>query len=751
MRKYFLLFGIITLLFTSISFSQITKQKYSNEDSLLYPPTADYLNEERLSSSAFADSNLTLVGEWPWGQCKAVSVQGNYAFIGNGKLVQTLDISNPDSPKVMAEYKTGYTVKDIELDDTLAFVCANGLKILSISDPLNLKFISEVPNTLFATEVIHTDSFAYVLESGDPRSVNVSEGKLQSDIEKSSQLPSRFDLIDISDIKNPYLRSAAGIYADFPLRMAASNGVIYITGVNFPFLTIVDARKPDSVSSRYFTIASYSIAIRDTLLFLSYGWELAVLSISNPLEPVLLDTAYAGINKIFKSIVVSSGNYVYASNDSGLLVFDISDPSNTSFVKRFKAPKARTMKLEESKNRIHMAATSEYAIVNIMGADTAYLAGRFLVGGIPYDIAIQGNYAYMASGRPGLTVLDLSNPIAPSRVGFLDFGKESFTLAVKDNHAYVGAGGLWSIDISNPQIPIATSYIPSTSYWFADIYVDSNRIYTLDSAVTIYDISNMAEPVVIGNVVVPYPSYRISAKDSILYVVAQDKGLILFNTVDPANIFESSRIYCWPMGILVVDSLAFVATEAGLQVFNVSNPNQPDSTGFVATGGTRGGIINLAYKQNYVYMSYSSLFTIDVSNPYMPKVVGFYSGGYAQIASHEKYIYGCTEYYLQYLRNELITSVKERNNATASFQLFQNYPNPFNSSTKITYTLPASAFTTLKIYNIIGEEIATLREEQQHAGRYEFIWNSDGLPSGLYFVRLKSGHFIQTRKLLLIR
>ncbi|MDI6767933.1 MAG: T9SS type A sorting domain-containing protein, partial [Bacteroidota bacterium] len=727
---------------------ELSRRPLEDKDSLFYE---HYLREEGFSNSTLTDSNLTLVGEWPWGLCRAVAVQGNYAFIGNGKLVQTLDISNPDSPRVVAEYNTGYTVKDIELDDTLAFVCASGLKILCISDPLDIKFISEVPNTLFATEVIPADSFAYVLESGDPRSVNVSEGKFQSDTEKSSQLPSRFDLIDISDIKNPYLRSAAGIYADFPLRMAASNGVIYITGVNFPFLTIVDVRKPDSVSSRYFTIASYSIAIRDTLLFLSHGWELAVLSISNPLEPVLLDTAYAGINKIFKSIVVSSGNYVYASNDSGLLVFDISDPSNTSFVKRFKAPKARKMKLEEDKNRIHIAATSQYAIVNIMGADTAYLAGSFIAGGIPYDIAIQGNYAYIASGRPGLTILDLSNPTAPSRVGVLDFGKASFTLAVKDNHAYVGAEGLWSIDISNPQMPATTSYIPSTSYWFTDIYVDNNRIYTLDTSVTIYNISNMAEPVVMGNIVVPYSSYRISAKDSILYVVAQDSGLILFNTADPSNIFESSRIYCWPMGILVADSLAFVATLTGLQVFNISNPSQPDSIGFVATGGTRGGIINLAYKQNYVYMNYSSLFTIDVANPYIPQVVGFYGGGGAQIASYKEYIYVCLDLYLRYIRDELITSVKEKDNTTTSFQLLQNYPNPFNLTTKIAYTLPASAFTTLKIYNFIGEEIATLREERQNAGCYEFIWNSEGLPSGLYFVRLTSEYFIQTRKLLLIR
>lgn len=97
------------------------------------------------------------------------------------------------------------------------------------------------------------------------------------------------------------------------------------------------------------------------------------------------------------------------------------------------------------------------------------------------------------------------------------------------------------------------------------------------------------------------------------------------------------------------------------------------------------------------------------------------------------------------------TSVEENNNIPIEFSLSQNYPNPFNPSTKISWQSPVSNWQTLKIYDVLGTEIATLIDEFKQAGKYDVDFNANGLPSGVYLYRLTAGSFTQTKKLILIK
>lgn len=83
--------------------------------------------------------------------------------------------------------------------------------------------------------------------------------------------------------------------------------------------------------------------------------------------------------------------------------------------------------------------------------------------------------------------------------------------------------------------------------------------------------------------------------------------------------------------------------------------------------------------------------------------------------------------------------------------LSQNYPNPFNPSTRIQFDLPRSEFVALTVYNMLGQEVARLVNEQMNPGRYEFTWDAIGMPSGTYFYRLRAGSFTETKKLVLLR
>ena len=89
--------------------------------------------------------------------------------------------------------------------------------------------------------------------------------------------------------------------------------------------------------------------------------------------------------------------------------------------------------------------------------------------------------------------------------------------------------------------------------------------------------------------------------------------------------------------------------------------------------------------------------------------------------------------------------------APTKFKLAQNYPNPFNPSTSIKYAISSRQFVSLKVYDVLGNEVATLVNEIKKPGYYEVNFNASNLASGVYFYRLASGSFVSTRKMLLLK
>jgi hypothetical protein len=90
-------------------------------------------------------------------------------------------------------------------------------------------------------------------------------------------------------------------------------------------------------------------------------------------------------------------------------------------------------------------------------------------------------------------------------------------------------------------------------------------------------------------------------------------------------------------------------------------------------------------------------------------------------------------------------------NIPAIYSLSQNYPNPFNPVTKINFALPKSGLVTLKVYDMLGREVAQIINETRVAGNYEVEFNASALSSGTYFYRLESNGFIDTKKMMVIK
>ena len=98
-----------------------------------------------------------------------------------------------------------------------------------------------------------------------------------------------------------------------------------------------------------------------------------------------------------------------------------------------------------------------------------------------------------------------------------------------------------------------------------------------------------------------------------------------------------------------------------------------------------------------------------------------------------------------------VTGVSNTINIPTEYDLSQNYPNPFNPSTVITYALPQAGYVSLTVFNLLGEEVATLVNENMSAGTHTVEFNGSNLTSGIYIYSIISNGFIYSRKMVLMK
>ena len=141
----------------------------------------------------------------------------------------------------------------------------------------------------------------------------------------------------------------------------------------------------------------------------------------------------------------------------------------------------------------------------------------------------------------------------------------------------------------------------------------------------------------------------------------------------------------------------------------------------------------------FIYMDNVTVY--DVFNRGQQEIIVSLLEGTQTNYFHRTYIY----------TNELPTDVKNELIISDDYFLYQNFPNPFNSITKIKFSIPKLDIVKIKIYDILGNEIRTLLNDSKTTGHYEIEFDANNLPSGIYFYRIISGSYSETKKMILLR
>jgi len=127
--------------------------------------------------------------------------------------------------------------------------------------------------------------------------------------------------------------------------------------------------------------------------------------------------------------------------------------------------------------------------------------------------------------------------------------------------------------------------------------------------------------------------------------------------------------------------------------------------------------------------------------------VNRYSFGDREVTGKLVYRLGQIDFNGEFGYSEVI----ELGSIVADFALDQNYPNPFNPSTTISFAIPAKSFVTLKVYNVLGKEVANLVNGEFESGRHSVDFNASDLASGVYYYTVSAGSYTSTKKMILMK
>jgi hypothetical protein len=692
------------------------------------------------------DSNTTWIGYWPSRPSYAVDVVGNIACFDHGGgdfrflyiatygLIWLGQIEIP-------------TIRDVVLSGDYAYIAGgeDGLRIINF-------YPVPAPNPPPAIEVgsFNTGGYAYgIAVSGNYAYVADGQDGLRIIDISTPSSPQEISFINTSGSANDV--TISGYYAYVA---DGDNG-----------LRIIDVSTPSSPQEVAYFITgdcAYGVAISGNYAYVADGEDglrIINISTSTPNEVGFFNTE----GRAFK--VSISGDYAYvASEVGGLYIIDVSTPSTPQGIS---VVDGYALGVLVNGDDAFVTWGDGMRMIDVTVPSTPEELRHFISGGSSLGLTTNGSYAYVANGSDGLSIIDISTPSLPVEISQYDMGYAE-NVTVFDTYAYISTGyGIHILDISNPFSPQNIGFYETPGY-ARDVAIRSNYAFVADGSVgglQILDISTPSNPQEVGFFDTPGQAYNVVIRDNFAYVADGDEGLRILDISTLSNPQEIGY-YNTPgrsSEVVLRGNYAYLADGylGGIRIIDVSTPASPQEVGYFNTWGELYGV---AVSGNYAYLADGGdgLRIMDISDPFLPDEVGFFDPGncYARSVSTSNDYAFVTDPLgggMYIVHNNLLVSVyEELNSVPESFLLAQNYPNPFNPATQITYSVPEESFVNVKVYDMLGREVANIVNDTKSAGNHNVVFDAKDLASGVYIYRItatKTGRviFTSSKKMVLVR
>jgi hypothetical protein len=580
-----------------------------------------------------------------------------------------------------------------------------GLKVIDITNPTSPFEVGAYDTPGRARHVVISDHYAYIADQDSGMMV-----------------------IDISIPSNPF-EVGRIVTGGSALGIDIAGDIVYLADLSngLRVIDVSDKANPTEIGSYTPTNDAYGVTIEGSYAYVSDGINgFRVLDISTPETPAQVGE----LNRSsFAHECVISGIYAYsAENYGGLSVVDISDPFNPSEVESY----LKWVQMRKAK--------------------------------------VVGDYAFVAADRNMMRSIDISDANSPAIVGEMDYGTTTtYGIDVAGDYVYVGRNnGISIINISSPTNPTYGEFfqtIPSGEVWGMEI--SGNLIYTAIGSfglrilemLTPTDLAHLGVANTIG------PAYDIALSGHYAYLLdgAPGLGLKVVDVTDsifPIQVgsYNTSGV---ARAIALDGNYAYIADYgSGLKIIDISIPSAPVKVGEFTSPDIEAAIDVAVTSFDFVYVAdeVGGVRVIDVSTPALPQEVGYYQRNWqpSGVEAVDDLIFLSDWYNGLFVLENLLHPTSVREVTPLSFMLYQNYPNPFNPSTVIRYDVANPGNVDIKVYDVSGALIKILESRYRTPGQHEVQWdgsNSSGVnvSTGVYFYRLTTNGFSQTRKMILLK
>ncbi|MDP1677047.1 MAG: T9SS type A sorting domain-containing protein [Bacteroidota bacterium] len=733
-----------------------------------------------------------------------LNVRSGYAYVCNyDASLSVVNVTNPANPVNVIDVPSGYRTARIIFDGNYAYVAVGdtGMVIYDVVNPAAPVLTAKIKTTGRAASLY----YGAVTVGGSPK----------GHIFVANRNPAPgVSAINVSTPASPVTASFLGALAA-PSGTAYipyyANGKAYVA-YGTAGLRIIDVSNPSSLlllsttalggdSRAVVASGNYAyVAARDSGVY--------IVDVTNANAPVKIKTIKM---PSARGIAVSGTKVYVAASDSGMVVIDITNPTTASIV----AYTGKSVYGENVTINGNTAGLTDYSFITFYDVTTPSVpvkkgtTTKFRVGNEGFAIA--GNYAYVPDGD-SMKVFDITNLLTPTQVAKIKTGGYGYVSAVAGDYCYVASEGtgVRSINISNPLVPVEAGFydgVPQSR----GLVVDGKYIYVAEKGDGLAVYSNNL--VIVASDKVTFQvnmstQMKIKKFDRTKDTVVvrgdfQGWGGNAFKLTD----IDDDSIYIGNFSVPgapknITYKYVKLATSVSGDQWEAINDRKDTipSTPMTLPVAWFNKDSTSVYSDNFITFQVNMKKQIKFAKFDIAKdsvvVRGDFSGwdknaylltdsnndsiytGTHNIVSVKKIIYKFVIHkatgdtwpsspdridttlngtpktlpVVWFSNDSVLTGVRRDDNAIATtYELLQNYPNPFNPSTKIDFSILADGLVSLKVYNLLGQEVATIVNQQLNAGKHIATFNASNLSSGVYFYKIEAGTFTSIKKMTVLK
>lgn len=696
----------------------------------------------------------------------------------------------------VGEYFTGTRnrVVSIEKVDSLLFSLkyAGLFEIIDVSDPSNPKLISDLQMESFwggriggvndqNVFLCNTDSI-YVIDISDvynPVQERTYGFGSVRDIEVGH------NILYIADDQGFFVYNTIPRYEgiiwssgdEFTSIILDSDSLLYGLSDKLKILNMKDNEHPELICELSISSGGYGgLAIEDSIMYVA-SENFYSINIKDCTNPVIADSiAYHS-----SSCVSITGNKACTNHD-GLTVIDTSDPYHLNEIGRYDSPGENFRIIADGDIAYDCDGYYGIHVIDISDPSNDYILSSLQTWSPARDIEYKDGYIFSAAGN-SLNIIDVSDPHNPFSTGsyFHALG-EATNLSLYENTLCLGYSyqepDMRMIDITDPTNPIELFDFDYFGTDMSTMYSAQDQGYVYLNALEefkIYEKSDVGDPILKGSYFAEDWISDIVVSDKVAYLNVtlesdRSESIDLVDVSDPTDpklisSIDSVTTGLWNYTELVVrnDILYASSDNFGLKIYDVNDSSDPK---LIKTIFTHEFPI---LPRPYIYdgqlflfdRRWNELFIYDIMDPnniYLLQSIKL-DRGLGEMIYTNDLLYSTKsgnysrDYGILIMDISQFVSIEDSdNNVVQEYKLYQNYPNPFNPVTTIKFTLPVQSKVNLCVYNVNGQLVSELVNNNKVAGFHSIEYNASSFNSGVYYYSLKVDGIIKdTKKMVLIK